>query len=572
MENNIHLNNVGSSDLFNNSTEEIMPSKEAMRGLELKGAVDNLLKRSTSVDETTPINLAKNKVVDHGTIPMDRTLSADDIYQSSCKKKYHSDSSDEPKKQETRQGMSLLRKLCFILSFNGGILYIVAFAWLIPCWLSPCLLAEEKWTLNLTSLQLSTNLRTNTQSNPTLVIFGHVNEDGGKLKSLTVSNGKEMWNNTLPEEPSQVFCNLRSNCKICFVTGKRFIAAVHAENGSIIWNQTIMTDEPISTLFLTQEKHNRTYLVGISHSNLHLFVPEDGQQVAIATLPCSWTVLIKVAGPWYSSKTGFVWALVCQSNDGVDAFTFFERDLLDFSENDEDLENLRVNFKPIFRKRSYRGSIDLACDVTTTPDSLVLSWADMVTMVTAQAPFHHFHKTWEQRFSSPLGYVTSLTTGYFTGSKSTQIAVAVQDGSNSTIHILETKNGSSIAEMKLGEQRVVSIQKLSGAEGERDALLIDAIKNEGSSDVEPAELEPISFYMLEFEENKSALRFIATSQGHLASSLSQISKGSSNLLLASSDTNGNVILDRFIVQNKDPTRSLCQDEQNSNTTVMMFLE
>ncbi|GFR14916.1 hypothetical protein TNCT_292861 [Trichonephila clavata] len=61
-------------------------------------------------------------------------------------------------------------------------------------------------------------------------------------------------------------------------------------------------------------------------------------------------------------------------------------------------------------------------------------------MVTNQAPFHHLQKTWERRFTGPLGdslIVTSIVSGHFTDTKEIQIAVTVQDGLNATLLIIQ---------------------------------------------------------------------------------------------------------------------------------------
>lgn len=56
-----------------------------------------------------------------------------------------------------------------------------------------------------------------------------------------------------------------------------------------------------------------------------------------------------------------------------------------------------LNFLSNRRTSSSNGAIDLAGDVTRISDSLVLSWADMVVMVTAQAPSRRPARAWEAR-------------------------------------------------------------------------------------------------------------------------------------------------------------------------------
>ncbi|GFY72997.1 hypothetical protein TNIN_50001 [Trichonephila inaurata madagascariensis] len=96
--------------------------------------------------------------------------------------------------------------------------------------------------------------------------------------------------------------------------------------------------------------------------------------------------------PWFSHS-----ALL----PGVWTLSPGKRERLAPPEEPEELND--VGFTLLFSRGSNVGSIDLAGDVTRTPNSLALSWADIVVMVTNEAPFHHLQKTWERRFTGPLG-------------------------------------------------------------------------------------------------------------------------------------------------------------------------
>ncbi|GFU66636.1 uncharacterized protein TNCV_3111201 [Trichonephila clavipes] len=99
-------------------------------------------------------------------------------------------------------------------------------------------------------------------------------------------------------------------------------------------------------------------------------------------------------------------------------------------------------------------------------------------MVTNQAPFHHLQKTWERRFTGPLGdslIVTSIVSGHFSDTKENQIAVTVQDGLNATLHILETNNGTTEVTANLGMRSIMSMSKISGAKGQTDAIILESM-------------------------------------------------------------------------------------------------
>ncbi|GBM93957.1 hypothetical protein AVEN_106926-1 [Araneus ventricosus] len=199
----------------------------------------------------------------------------------------------------------------------------------------------------------------------------------------------------------------------------------------------------------------------------------------------------------------------------------------------------RVNCRGNRRGSGSSGSIDLAGDVTRTPNSLALSWADSVVMVTHQAPFHHLRKSWERRFGDTSA-VTSIVSGRFTNLKEIQIAITVQDGSNTTLHILESRNGSSEVMTNLGMRSVMSMQRIASGERNVDTLVIESIspneKKQNSSNFHSTPTRREYFTVKYSEED--------------ASTFNQFAEGASNLLIASQSPDSSTIVNRYVLISK----------------------
>ncbi|KFM82601.1 hypothetical protein X975_11954, partial [Stegodyphus mimosarum] len=211
--------------------------------------------------------------------------------------------------------------------------------------------------------------------------------------------------------------------------------------------------------------------------------------------------------------------------------------------------------------------MDLACDVTMTPDYLALSWANIVVMVTVQAPFHQLRKSWERRFLDPYGYhptVTCIVNGSFTDANNNEIAVAVQQGSNVTIHILDCLNGSSIASSELGRGRVLSMKPVKKAKDQTDALLVEMDFPE-SSNASNAQTSRI-YHLVQYEGRDGSVRILVTSGAVFNSVIDTSAEGMADLLLVSRTESGDTILKRHFINRDD---ILCHAKEQSSISVVL---
>ncbi|GIY83042.1 uncharacterized protein CEXT_440541 [Caerostris extrusa] len=321
---------------------------------------------------------------------------------------------------------------------------------------------------------------------------------------------------------------------------------------NIVWERKV---EDPSDLMVNQvsSSTNGSSIMVFSDRYLLMIDAKNGTHLSTRYLPCSWNNGVKVLGP-LAADNSTLWTIVCEYGDSIEVWTFREEELL------LDLPAERASSNGFFRflfssRGSSDGSIDLSGDVTRTPDTLALSWADSVAMVTHQAPFHHLRKTWERHFGDPL-IVTGIASGYFTSKKEIQIAIALLDGQNSTLHILETNNGTSETVANLGLRSIMSMKTIVGVKGDADTILIESMSpygSDGKNSSNSLSENTRHFFTIKYTKKGFVFKDVVMAEVY-ASSLNQFAEGSANLLIASGDPDAGTSINRYIIMSdlQDP--------------------
>ncbi|KAG8191808.1 hypothetical protein JTE90_022801 [Oedothorax gibbosus] len=486
---------------------------------------------------------------------------------------------------EKKPKMSILRKLCFLLSLNAGIVYAAAFLWFIPCRQPFCLMKQKDWAVNVSG-KLTSNMEASPSSSELAsVIFGYSDNIGGHLAAFSVADGKRKWNKRNDHVIKHVFCNLNhpegspEGISKCYLTGYNYIAAFDESNGHLSWeqNSTRLNGEVMHKIALSGNSKSGYHILGVSDKYLFVVNAKNGSLVSTADLPCHWTIDIKFLGPLKNHN----WVLVCEFGDSVEVWTFNEKDLLNSSiQSDVDAKSKPAEdqkFQLLFKRSSAKNSesIDLGGDVTRIGDSLVLSWADMVSMVTAQAPSQPT-RLWEVRKwgAAHPHSVTSIISGSFTKVNKIQIAVAVKDGYNTTIHILDATNGTSVLETNLGSRSVMSMEKINGENGEPDVIVIESVsKMKSNVDLSTSEVMlPTSraYFTIQYSGKNVTYQNIASTEVS-ESLLIPHSHGYASLILASTDLNGKNLLKRFVITSKQQ-EAVCHWGVHTNSTTVLLLD
>ncbi|GFT30557.1 uncharacterized protein NPIL_557831 [Nephila pilipes] len=533
-----------------------------MHRFELKHFAELLWKSSTTSEEKTPIVSNSIKVPDSGSIAKETDMNEMTDSKSYNHSPLGADNDSGEQGSDGLPKMSLLRKLLFLLSLNGGVVYVAALLWWIPC-RHPLCIPQQNWTMNFSDYTLTTNMETKSTKLSSSVLFGFADESGGRLTSLSVMNGTMQWNRTTENILKNVFCDLdasgakNSDIPYCIVTAYNYMGAFDASNGHMLWEQNITdpSDETIRIVALTKNASEGNYIIAISDDYLLSMHANNGTLLSISVIPCSWTVDVKLVGPWPRDDNDTQWIIVCELGERLEVWTFREAEVLSPPKEPEDLND--VGFHLLFSKGSNVGSIDLAGDVTRTPNSLALSWADIVVMVTDQAPFHHLQKTWERRFTGPLGdslIVTSIVSGHFTDTKDIQIAVTVQDGRNATLHILQKNNGSTEATANLGMRSIMSMSKVTGAKGQTDTIILESVSQMSSEkERNPSsslpKITPREYFTAKYTNKRMIFESVVTAEVY-ASAVNQDVEDATDLFIASYNTDNGTMISRYVLTNK----------------------
>ncbi|GFY54161.1 uncharacterized protein TNIN_382931, partial [Trichonephila inaurata madagascariensis] len=148
----------------------------------------------------------------------------------------------------------------------------------------------------------------------------------------------------------------------------------------------------------------------------------------------------------------------------------------------------------------------------------------------------------------------SIVSGHFTDTKENQIAVTVQDGLNATLHILETKNGTTEVAANLGMRSIMSMSKIPGGKGQTDAIILESVsqmnseKKRGSSDSTMPKITPREYFSAKYRNKRMVFERIVTAEVY-ASTVNQMSDGAANLLIASRNPDYDTVINRYVVTN-----------------------
>ncbi|GBM93969.1 hypothetical protein AVEN_106935-1 [Araneus ventricosus] len=234
--------------------------------------------------------------------------------------------------------MTLMRKLCFLLSLNGGVVYVAALLWWIPC-RHPLCLSMQNWTVNISG-HLTTNMEIKSTQLSTSVLFGIADDDGGKLASLAIANGMLGWNRSADNILKNVFCDLdyfgdgSKDIPDCIVTAYNYIGAFNASDGAMLWERNITdpTGVAIRKVVLVGQPSTGPLVMAISDDGMFLLEAKNGTLVSTIDLPCSWTVGLRLVGPW-TTQNATSWTLVCEYGDSLEVWTFLEEEVLSLPED-----------------------------------------------------------------------------------------------------------------------------------------------------------------------------------------------------------------------------------------------
>ncbi|GFY72996.1 uncharacterized protein TNIN_49991 [Trichonephila inaurata madagascariensis] len=302
-----------------------------MHRFELKHIAELLWKGSTTNEERTPIISKDIKVPDSGSIAKESSMN-EMSDSKSCNQKpvgTGDDSCEQQQGADVLPKMTLLRKLCFFLSLNGGVVYVAALLWWIPC-KHPLCSTPQNWTMNLSDHTLTTNMETKSTKLSSSVFFGFSDESGGKLTSLSVMNGAMQWNRTTENILRNVFCDLNTfgagndDVPDCIVTAYNYIGAFNASTGHTLWERNITnpSDETIHIVASAKNTSKGSYILAVSDEYLMSFHSKNGTLMSVSEIPCSWTVDVKLVGPWQFDGNDTQWTLICEFGDSVGKFLY----------------------------------------------------------------------------------------------------------------------------------------------------------------------------------------------------------------------------------------------------------
>ncbi|XP_054718194.1 uncharacterized protein LOC129227630 isoform X2 [Uloborus diversus] len=518
-------------------------------------------------DEKLPFAQKSKTFSDNGAIAKEWPLkTADD--NGGIPNKFQTEEEEKPSE------MSTLRKLCFFLSLNVGILYIATFAWILPCRGPDCMSNNSGWTLNFSDVWLTTSLDTSTSTSPQLLFFGFVNNRTGNLAGVEVTDGKEVWTRETDFIPRHIFCHFKTvfdanedNVPDCLVISHNAIEVFNVSNGEPLWQH----DMHHSRLDIITSIHPATQGNGNSFIGMFgksLFVIEgSGKDVFETPTPCS-DALETELSPVFVHSNDTLWYLKCDFGDEMEVWTFLEQELLNFARTGGHADGF-MGFSQLLGGDHYNRSMVLSSDVTATSDSLALSWANAVVMVTSQAPFHSIPKTWERYLVDPLGLplsITSITNGHFTNSKEDEIAAAAQVDSIANLYILKKVNGSIVNSFSLGKRKIIKIERMPGAQN-LDSLLVESIPEEPSdhftvniSDPEPMNLQR-SYLLVDLSKTKTSVTNVFESNSVLETTIYAGENGSKGLLLATETTDGFSLIRKQILERTMTDESKCDNVQ-----------
>ncbi|KFM68283.1 hypothetical protein X975_12432, partial [Stegodyphus mimosarum] len=285
-----------------------------MHRLELKRVVE-FFWRSSAADEKTPLTRKASTVTDNGTIAKD--LKMDKVAEGTANSyENFPDGGNCEKESENSNEMSILRKICFFLSLNVGVLYVVVLAWILPCRESICSSTQKDWELNLTSALLTTDLKIIREANaPSMAIIGFADDSGGNLMGIAMPNGEISWNKSIEFIPRHVFCNYDKTSKIgeeshpdCIVTAYNIMRAFSALNGSTIWQHDLSSQDGEFIYDILQK--NEAYLLTLSDQYISIFDAYNGSKISATVIPCIFPNDVKLSPP-LSGDNSSQWILIC---------------------------------------------------------------------------------------------------------------------------------------------------------------------------------------------------------------------------------------------------------------------
>ncbi|GFU66649.1 uncharacterized protein TNCV_3111331 [Trichonephila clavipes] len=87
-----------------------------------------------------------------------------------------------------------------------------------------------------------------------------------------------------------------------------------------LWERNITnpSDETIRIVASAKNTSKGSYILAVSDEYLISFHSKNGTLVSVSEIPCSWTVDVKLVGPWQLDNNDTQWTLICEFGDSVE--------------------------------------------------------------------------------------------------------------------------------------------------------------------------------------------------------------------------------------------------------------
>lgn len=542
------------------------------------------------VGEKTPLAHSQEALIDNGTI------LKESIKQTS--KNFH-EILNSPAENDESKSMSPWRKLCFVLSINLAIFYVIALSFLIPCHDYSCPDFQALWERNVTGISITTNIAT--LSNPglsPLILFGYIDEGTGYLMALTTTDGKVAWNVTLNFSPRKILCG-SENSRLdvdgdeildCLIYGLHDIGTFNSSNGYTFWRKhldladlKLITLSPITNSSAEQQilaiwtrkspsMEKETYLSTINAQN--------GLELHQLKLPIEYSISSVKLISWKSQYDDTYWGLLSSLENKLTEVWAFQGKLLmpvlssKAKENKDVLENY-AGFQTLFRwkeeelsDRSMERALGGDVTIGALTSGMAVSWANTVTMVTTVAQPPYYIEAWKKNFDDRLGSpqtVTGLLTGHFVHTKDIVIAAFVQRDLDAMVYILEVTNGSIISSIPLQKVKVLDMKKVPAKKGNMDSILIDGLryrmspdeaKNSSAYDIRLSLKR--SFWLIKFKGNKNFEVSNIPFPGRIYDSTLSLHQHGGDLILLSGTPENSVIVIPYNISTEKLQQKICR--------------
>ncbi|XP_067123392.1 uncharacterized protein [Centruroides vittatus] len=426
--------------------------------------------------------------------------------------------------------MSPLQKFFFIFSLLLSVLYIIVFAWLIPCQNiqsdslnNSSIEVVEEWKLNLEGLSMTSNLEVlrNSKLNEDIAIFGYsTTTDQTKkfgLIALSATDGKMFWQRSTSFVPKYCKCdsldvNLDSVMD-CIVIGENgYISVINGTDGEEFWHfyqnyelpmfettslPVVIPDynnDGTSYLIVASSLLNSTETVKNNLVNVSMLIlsGRNGKMDArIIIEQCS--LPIDKLQLWKRNKKQIDILFYCLNNDGfgnlwsISAEKLRSIALKELSQNSTDFERI-LKMEQLEKKQSKVHYLEMEKKNSNGKDILVAWNEGNIALLNGETKTEKWIGTTDNH-----GDIKAILSGKF--SKMENIAVLISSGetSGTTVTSFYLGNGSVVTNLTYDNYFITTALLLPEIFSETDGILLKRI----NMNIKPIENKPLSQYVLE---------------------------------------------------------------------------